>query len=116
MGIVSDGTNVWFSEKGVSKVARIIPSSGLTVEFSLPTTLAMPGPLALDSNGVIWLTELYGTSLVAFNPWYYTQTVTPYPIQCVGPGSFAMGIAAGADRVYFTEVNRDKLGVVNTNP
>jgi streptogramin lyase len=49
--------NVWFTESGVSRIGRFTPSTGVLVEFPLPTQDATPLGITTGPDGNLWFVE-----------------------------------------------------------
>jgi streptogramin lyase len=111
--IVSDGTNLWFTEVNGNAVGVITPSGTIT-EVNVGTDIG-PNAITLGPDGNLWFTEIFAGQVAGLNP--ATKQFLNIKLQEVGPGSYgivplAPNAAFPKGAVLFTETNRDKLGVI----
>lgn len=100
---------VWFVELANNMIARW--HNGTSTEFALPRTNVTPTNLAIDSAGIIWVTEQTGNSIARFNPANGAWSEYPVPT----PQSLPAGIAIDAsDNIWFTEFGSSKIGLLSS--
>jgi streptogramin lyase len=86
--------NIWFAERGTSKVGRISASNPGTIdEFPTKNAGAAPDILTVGPDGNIWFTELNGNSIGRINP---AAPLAPDSFGGLGLQS-PRGIAVGPD-------------------
>jgi streptogramin lyase len=107
--ITSDGTNLWFTEQGTNKIAKI--TTGLTptiTEFSVPTANSQPYGVALGSDGKIWFTEEAGNKVARINT--DGTGLTEFSVPSSGkPGHMSTGPGGN---LYFLEAAQTQVGAV----
>ena len=98
MAVGPDG-NVWFTEYGGNKVAKVTPTGSFT-EYPVPTAAGNPNAMAVGPDGNLWFTEFSGNKVAKVTT---TGSFTEYTIPTAS--SAPRGITAGPDgNVWFTEV------------
>ena len=107
-GIIVTAANVvWFVELQDNAIGKY--ENGVITEFSLPRPGVVPTNIAIDSGGLIWVTEQGGNALAKLNP--LTGTWTEFQVPT--PNALPAGIVVDKfDNVWFTEFNTSKIGVL----
>ncbi|MHB8645916.1 MAG: virginiamycin B lyase family protein [Thermomicrobiales bacterium] len=106
----ADG-NLWFTEKGITKIGRITLSGSVT-EFTIPTAGSTPHGITAGPDGNLWFTEYNGNRIGRITP---GGMVTEYPVPTAS--SAPAFIAAGADgNLWFTERDGNRVGRVAIAP
>jgi virginiamycin B lyase len=105
---VDDARNlVWFTDQLANSVWSLNTTSESFTRYRVPTALASPYQVALDSNGNVWFTEIDGGKIGEITD---SGAIREDEIPGTGPKGPA-GIAIGAgDAVWFTEVYADAVG------
>ena len=100
---------LWFTEPGSDSIGRIT-TSGVIVEFPLPTPGAGPDQIAAGSDGDLWFSEGLVDKIGRIDP---KGAVTEYPLPRAG--STPAGITLGPDgALWFTESTGDRIGRITT--
>jgi streptogramin lyase len=125
--------NLWFTEFGANKVARITPA-GVITEYPVPTTVtpspaiklvgippkptsnvlgsSQPRGLVTGPDGDLWFGEFAADKIGRLDP--TTGTITEFPVPT--DNSIPFGITGGPDgNLWFAENNAGKFGVITTN-
>lgn len=98
---------MWFTEEIAGKIARLIPSSGVITEFSIPTQDSIPIQLAVDQQGTVWFTESKGGRLGKLNPITGTMSeFMPSNWGLLGPTGVVIGPDGG---VWITEHGGNRI-------
>ncbi len=106
----SDG-NMWFTERGTSKIGSI-DGSGQITEYTVPTPNSVPQAVVQDSDGIVWFTEQAGNKIGRLDP--STGSFAEYPVPTANAG--VLGLAVGPDgALWFTERNAAKVGRMDTS-
>ena len=101
--------NVWFTEKGANKVAKVT-AAGTVTAYAL-TSGASPAGITTGPDGRMWFAEngLNKIGVIKTDGTGYTE-------YAAGTGSGPQGIAAGADgRLWFTEMSSNKIATIKTD-
>ena len=102
--------NLWFTEYGRNKVAKITPTGTIT-EYSVPTANANPSGIAVGSDGNIWYTEDAVSKIARIS---LAGVSTEFPL---GGGSFkgAEYVTSGPDgNLWVTEGDGGHVDRVTT--
>jgi virginiamycin B lyase len=91
VGIVSDGSALWFAEIGAGRVGRYVPGEALQ-EFDLPDRAARPHAVAPDGAGGCWVT-LWAANALA----HLDEGGTVTAVHDLGAESEPHGVAVGPD-------------------
>ncbi len=105
--------NVWFTEQGSGKIAKITPAGEVT-EYALPgcgTSGCQPTAIVTGADGMLWFTEQYGNRIGKIST---DGAVAEYnlPTNCGSTilGCRPFGIAVdGEGNIWFTE-KTDRIG------
>src|SRR5207237_2059313 len=103
--------NIWFTEAGGNRVARLNIATDEVLEFPpLPTPKASPGEITPGPDSNLWFTEQEPSKVASITP---TGVVTEY--SGLTPKSGPFGIATGPDgSVWFAEELGGRIGRVGT--
>src|SRR6516162_1882150 len=102
--------NLWFTEIGTDKIARLNPTTGTVTEFDTPTTNSLPNGITTGPDGNLWFTEYHADKIGRITP---AGNITEFPIPT--PASGPSGITAGPyNDLWFTERNANKIGHITT--
>jgi virginiamycin B lyase len=96
---VDSNDSIWFLAFDPNKIIRYDSSSGVSTEFAVPSAESGPFGIAVDREGNVWFTEVFGNKVGRIFP---DGNVTEYdvPTPFAGPS----GICASPDgSVWFTE-------------
>lgn len=97
---------VWFAERGVGKIGRIMPNGGLT-EFPLPEKAAVPMGIVFGPDGNLYITEQGANAIGRLNP--TTGQTTEFPVPTAN--STTQSGALGPDgAIWFIERSAAKVG------
>lgn len=119
-GIATDGTDVWFTEKGLDRIAKIDPGTGTVIEYPIvPTPTGLqPEGIALGPDGNLWFTEYGRNAIGKITP---AGVITEYVINA--NSAQLIGITAGPDgNVWFVDALNNLVeksttaGVVTSYP
>jgi streptogramin lyase len=107
MTTAPDG-NLWFTEEGLDRIARITPL-GVVTEFSVGISPgAQPRGIARGPDGNLWFAENGGDRIGKIDP--TTGVVTEFSAG-ITPGAKPRSITAGPDgNLWFTEEGLDQIG------
>ena len=105
--------NIWFTESGINKIARMTPAGsatpGVVTEFAIPTPDSGPIDITTGPDGALWFTEFVGT----IGRITTSGQITEYriaPLRNNGTSlkkdrAFAFGITSGPDGALWFIVN-----------
>jgi streptogramin lyase len=106
---------LWFTEITAGQIGRLDPATGAIQTWHMPVpaagTPAYPYSLAVLPNGQVWFGYLAGGAVGHLDP--TTSAVTLYHLADSGAQVFSMS-ADGQGRVWFTELEVGRLGMVDT--
>jgi len=104
VGISPVKDSVWFLELAESKLGKINFKTGAIVEYSSPTSGAMPFKLAVDKKGRVWFTEVFGNKVGVFDQGDF------YEFRVASERSLPGGITIAQDgSVWFTQQGAARL-------
>jgi virginiamycin B lyase len=98
---------VWFVENNDNNIACYFQGQFLT--YPLPRPGVNPTNIAIDSKGLIWVTEQYGNALAVFDAVRNTWKEVTIPNLSGQPSGIAIDTH---DNVWFTEFGPGKIGVL----
>ena len=102
---------VWFAERGVGKIGRIMPNGAIT-EFPLPERNAVPMGIVFGPDGNLYITEQGANAIGRLNP--TTGQITEFPVPT--PNSTTQSGALGPDgAIWFIERSAAKVGRMTLN-
>lgn len=97
---------VWFAERGVGRIGRIMPNGSIT-EFPLPKKTAVPMGIVFGPDGNLYVTEQGSNAIGRLNP--TTGQTTEFPVPT--PNSTTQSGALGPDgAIWFIERSAAKVG------
>jgi hypothetical protein len=101
--------NLWFTERGGSRLGRINPITHASAEFPLPGA-TMPWDITRGPDGNLWFSEYMGNRIGIINPYTYGIAEISLPKAGSGP----LGITPGPDsNLWFTESDGNRIGRIN---
>ncbi|HET7489560.1 MAG TPA: IPT/TIG domain-containing protein [Acidimicrobiales bacterium] len=104
--------NMWFTESGASKVARITPAGAIT-EFATPTPSSGPAFITAGPDGNMWFSEYDANKVARLKP--SDGSIVEFDVPTAGGGPY--GITAGPDgNVWFAEANEAGRMVARITP
>jgi hypothetical protein len=105
--------NLWITESGLNKIARMTPT-GILTQYTIPTANAGAHRIIASADGALWFTETTGNKLGRITT---TGSITEYRIPTANAGAFGIipcttfcGTHGG---VWFTETKANKIGRFN---
>jgi virginiamycin B lyase len=102
LGIVSDGSTVWFTENCIAAIGRNHPFAS----YPTKTAASFPNFITLGPDGALWFTEGNAGKIGRITT---AGAVTEFTIPTAASGPF--GIATGPDgSIWFTESYTNKIG------
>jgi streptogramin lyase len=101
--------NVWFTEFGGNKIAKITPLGQIT-EYAVPTPDSGPATIVAGPDGNLWFTEFNGHKIGRITP---SGQIDEFPLPA---GAAPNGITAGPDgALWFTEQGAHNVGRITTD-
>lgn len=109
-GIIVDGNEVWLLDHHRATTGTLVHydvAGGTFQYFDVPTSLQDPHFLAMDPDGVIWLTGFAASAIGTFDP-----ATSSFQSIALDPGAFPMGLAidAEAHEVWWAETRETGQG------
>ena len=98
--------NIWLTEIGADKLAKLDPKTGQFAEYPVPTKGGAPRRFAIDSKDNVWFTEFVGNKLGVVDS--RTGKVTEYEV----PTPYSLPYACGVDSngiVWFSAMGANRL-------
>ncbi len=111
---VGSDQNLWVTEPGINKIARINPYTRAITQFNVPTAGAQASHISPGADTATWFTETHGNKIgrIATN-----GTIMEWPIPTANAGATAINYcytdAASCPPhggVWFTETTANKMG------
>jgi virginiamycin B lyase len=103
---IGPDANVWFTELGTDKLARLIPPSTIT-EYLLPHTSTSVSGIAGGHDGKVWFVENAGNRFGSISA--STGAIVEHDLPT--PNSYPSGIAASYSYIAFTESGSNRIGL-----
>jgi virginiamycin B lyase len=107
---VGSDHNLWITEPGINKIARMNPTSGALTQFTIPTANAQAAYITTGPDTATWFTETHGNKIGRITT---TGAITEWPIPTANAG--ASGITYCTSNcgthggVWFAETTANKL-------
>jgi streptogramin lyase len=102
------GGDIWFTEPGANKIARI-NTSGVTVDYAIPTAASSPQGITFGPDGNLWFTEAAADKIGVINTSGAVVAEYTIPTAACNP----QGITPGPDGdLWFTEAAAGKIAKI----
>jgi virginiamycin B lyase len=107
---VGSDHNLWITEPGINKIARMNPSTGTVTQFSIPTAGAQAAYITQGPDTATWFTETHGNKIGRITT---TGSITEWSIPTANSGSTAINYCTTQcppnGGVWFTETSANKI-------
>ncbi|MHB8568481.1 MAG: Vgb family protein [Nitrososphaerales archaeon] len=119
-GVAVDKTRhlVWFTDQNANSIWSFNMLTGNFTKYSLSTKYAFPYQLALDNQGNVWFTEIFGNKIgEVTTQGELTEFATPTPNSTslsFGPGPSGITVNKRNNEVWFTESFANRVVHIST--
>lgn len=108
---VGSDHNLWITELGIDKIARMIPSTGAVTQFTIPTAGAQAAYISAGPDTATWFTETHGNKIGRITT---AGSIQEWPIPTANAGATAINYCTTQcpphGGVWFSETAANKIG------
>lgn len=105
-------TLVWFTETVGNHIGSIAPLTGKITLYRIPTLASMPMMVMEDSMGDVYFTEMAGNQIGKLNVANGSYQMQEFKVPTMAAAPMGLSMNPRTDAMWFTEVMRNRLGVM----